>query len=425
MLCKNCGKELPIPGKFCPFCGAAIETTSVQDETTVFTSLPEDLNGPIDTSAFDAAMRDVHNMMQEDTVSDPLAPTDPHIPTPQELSAAQRARTSGTPHTTRFSTPQTEEQPYRKPSRGKKGAMVALVVLLIAAVIGGGVWFFLSRRPDENLTLAEKYMKHGEFDKALSYFVAAQSDARDPAALDSTIQLLQDFAAAQAYVDNKQYTEALVALKQLQNRVTDPDSPVYAAIEELIAKAQGAQSDAKFDADLQEAAGYLADKKYDAAAGKLDSLAADDTLTAEQKKQVSELQKQLTEAQESQKRQEENQQQQAKQKEKFSERIDTQEGNDQKISAAATAEEELELTATSFEAWDTLLTDMYSHLATVLNADQYAAEEASYKTWIEERDKGAENAASQSEDKTEAQLAAASFKQSYTKARCYKLLDMM
>lgn len=425
MLCKNCGKELPIPGKFCPFCGAVIETTSAQDETTVFTTLPDDLNGPIDTSAFDAAMRDVHHMIHEDTVSDPLAQTDPHIPTPQEFAASQRTRTPSAPHTTRFNTPQSDEQPYRKPSKGKKGAVIALVVLLIVGLIGGGVWFFLSQKPDENLTLAEKYMKHGEFDKALGYFEAAQSDARDPAALEGTIQLLKDFAAAEAYVGNKQYTEAIVALKQLQNRVTDPDSPLYSAIAELITTAEGAQLDAKFDADIQEAANYLADKKYDAAAGKLDSLAADDSLTAEQKKQVSELQKQLTEAQESQKRQEENQQQQAAQKKKFTERIDAQEGNDQKIAAAQTAEEELELTATSFEAWDTLLNDMYGHLASVLNADQYAAEEASYKTWVEERDKGAENAASQSEDKTEAQLAAASFKQSYTKARCYKLLDMM
>ena len=425
MLCKNCGKELPIPGKFCPFCGASIETTSVQDETTFFTSLPEDLEGPIDTSAFDAAMRDVHQMIQEDTVSDPLAPTDPHIPTPEELSAAQRPRSSSTPHTTRFSAPQTEEQPYHKPSKGKKGAIIALVVVLIAALIGGGVWFFLSRRPDENLTLAEKYMKRGEFDKALTYFQAAQDDARDPASLNNTIQLLQDFAAAKAYVDNQQYTEALVALKQLQNRVTDPDAPMYTAIEEMIEKAQNAQSDEKFTTDIQEAAGYLADKKYDAAAGKLDSLAADDSLTDEQRKQDTDLQKQLTEAQESEKRQEENQQQQAEQKQAFSARIDTQEGNDQKIAAAKTPEEELELTATSFEAWDSLLNDMYTHLATVLNADQYAAEEANYKSWIEERDKGAENAASQSEDKTAAQLAAASFKQSYTKARCYKLLDMM
>ena len=32
MLCKNCGKELPIAGKFCPFCGAAVEQTGVNDE---------------------------------------------------------------------------------------------------------------------------------------------------------------------------------------------------------------------------------------------------------------------------------------------------------------------------------------------------------------------------------------------------------
>ena len=72
----------------------------------------------------------------------------------------------------------------------------------------------------------------------------------------------------------------------------------------------------------------------------------------------------------------------------FSNRIDEQEANDQKISAAATPEEELELTSTSFEAWDTLLSEMYDYLATVLNADQYASRKPAYKTWVEERDKG-------------------------------------
>ena len=68
---------------------------------------------------------------------------------------------------------------------------------------------------------------------------------------------------------------------------------------------------------------------------------------------------------------------------------------------------------------------MYDYLATVLNADQYAAEQESYRSWVKERDEGAANAAAQSEDATDAQLASASFKQSYTKARCYKLLDMI
>ena len=48
-----------------------------------------------------------------------------------------------------------------------------------------------------------------------------------------------------------------------------------------------------------------------------------------------------------------------------------------------------------------------------------------YKKWVAERDSGAENAASATEDSTQKQLASYSFKQSYTKARCYKLLDMM
>ena len=81
MLCKNCGKELPIAGKFCPFCGAAVEQTGVNDETAVFTTLPDDMKapkdpvetGPIDTSAFDAAMRNEKQQLPvDDTAADPL-----------------------------------------------------------------------------------------------------------------------------------------------------------------------------------------------------------------------------------------------------------------------------------------------------------------------------------------------------------------
>ena len=104
---------------------------------------------------------------------------------------------------------------------------------------------------------------------------------------------IKDYQSAEDYVGNGQYTEAIAALKQLQNRVTDPDSAMYKAIEDLLDKAQSAQSDDQFNSDLDEAQSYLDDKKYDAASGKLDSLANDDSLTDDQKKQVKELQKQL------------------------------------------------------------------------------------------------------------------------------------
>ena len=309
MLCKNCGREVTIAGKFCPFCGAPIEQTGANDETAVFTTLPDDLNGPIDTSAFDAAMRDAHPGVSG--ASDPLASTDPHIPTAQELprmqsAAPRRMDNEAAPHTTRFdSRPPMNDRPYRRPSAGKKVGVIVLVIVLIAALIGGGVWFFLSRKPDENLTLAEKYMDRGDFDKALSYYEAAREDAKDPSAIDAAIQLLRDYQDAQDYVENGQYTEAIAALRQLQNRVTDPASALYDAIDDLIAKAQSAQSDSQFAADMEEAQSYLDDDKLDAAAGKLDSLAGDDSLTDEQKKQLAELQKKLEDARASQQRQQE------------------------------------------------------------------------------------------------------------------------
>lgn len=439
MLCKNCGRELPIAGKFCPFCGATVEQEGVNDETAVFTSLPEDLKGPIDLSAFDEVMRQGH---PSGGAADPLAATDPHAPRPVQRPApntppVRRTTTGGgtpprrtdggsaAPRTTYYSERDPDDRPYRKPSKGKRAAVVTLVVVLVLALIGGGVWFVLSRQPDENLTRAEKYLDRGDFDKALESFRAAQGEAKDPSALESTIQLLEDFRTAQDYVENAQYTEAIVLLKQLQNRVTDPASSLYAGIEDLLEQAEAAQADSDFAADIAEVESYLADKKYDAAAGKLDSLDADDSLTSEQKKQVSELREQLTKAQEAEKQQEETQQQQAEKKESFSSQMDTLEQNDLQIASAATPEDELALTASSFEQWDNLLVQMYDYLATILNADQYAAEEESYRQWVEERDSGAENAAKESADETAGQLASYSFKQSYTKSRCYKLLDLM
>ena len=169
----------------------------------------------------------------------------------------------------------------------------------------------------------------------------------------------------------------------------------------------------------------LAEGKDGAAAGKLDSLAADDSLTADQKKQLEDLREELTKAQEKEQQKQENEEKQNEQRSTFSSRMDELESNDLQIASAATPEDELALTASSFEAWDTLLVEMYDYLATILNADQYAAEEESYKQWIDERDSGAANAAKESSDETAGQLASYSFKQSYTKARCYKLLDLM
>ena len=191
-------------------------------------------------------------------------------------------------------------------------------------------------------------MDRGDFDKALSYYEKAAEEAKDPTAINAAMQLIRDYQNAEDYVDNEQYTEAIAALKQLRDRVTDKDSTMYKSIEDLLSKAQSAQSDSTFASDLEEAQGYLEDDKLDAA-----------------------------------------------------------------------------MTASSFEQWDELLSEMYDYLAGVLNADQYASEEENYKQWVAERDSGAENAASATEDSTQKQLASYSFKQSYTKARCYKLLDMM
>ena len=315
MLCKNCGKELPIAGKFCPFCGAAVEQTGVNDETAVFTTLPDDMKdpvetGPIDTSAFDAAMRaEKQQLPVDDTAADPLADTNPNIPNPSiPTQAAMRPidtppvrRTAGTPErrTTYYNgEADPKDSVYKKPSKGKRGLIIALVVIIVAALIGGGVWYFTnSHKTDENLVMAEKYMDRGDFDKALEYYQKAQAEAKDPAALDATIQLIKDYQSAEDYVNNGQYTEAIAALKQLQNRVTDPDSAMYKAIEDLLDKAQSAQSDESVQLRSGRGTEHIwTIKSTMPPSGKLDSLANDDSLTDDQKKQVKELQKQLSDA---------------------------------------------------------------------------------------------------------------------------------
>ena len=303
---------------------------------------------------------------------------------------------------------------------------MTLVVLLVAALIGGGVWFFMNHhKNDANLTLAEKYMDRGDFDKALSYYEKAAEEAKDPTAINAAMQLIRDYQNAEDYVDNEQYTEAIAALKQLRDRVTDKDSTMYKSIEDLLSKAQSAQSDSTFASDLEEAQGYLEDDKLDAASGKLDSLEQDSSLTDEQRKQVEDMKNKLQSAKDSAQQQQENEQKKSERRQEFSSEMDELESDDLKISSAANAEDELAMTASSFEQWDELLSEMYDYLAGVLNADQYASEEENYKQWVAERDSGAENAASATEDSTQKQLASYSFKQSYTKARCYKLLDMM
>ena len=264
MLCKKCGKELPYAGgKFCPFCGAPIEQTGVSDETAVFTTLPDELSGAdnapadggIDLSAFDAARRQSRQALEEaeeaTAAIDPLAETMPQpsaAPRPAQRPASRPQPQQDAPRTTYYGgRPDPEDRVYRKPSKGKRAAVVTLVVLLVAALIGGGVWFFMNHhKNDENLTLAEKYMDRGDYDKALDYYEKAAEEAKDPTSIQAAIQLIRDFQNAEDYVDNEQYTEAVAALKQLRDRVTDKDSTMYKSIEDLLSKAQSAQSDSAF-----------------------------------------------------------------------------------------------------------------------------------------------------------------------------------
>lgn len=413
MLCKKCGKQLPIAGKFCPFCGAPTEQIGVNDETAVFTPIPEE-QAPIDVTAFSEVLSDNAPASRE-TESSAVQPS---ARAPQRLDSAQRP--SG-PRTTYFDD---DDTPYRKPTAAKKGGIILLVIVLVAALIGGGIWFAASRKPDENLTQAEKYMQRGKFEDALSAYQAALADAKDPAEIQLLINQLTDYLAAIDYIDNAQYAQAMALLDGLSGRV-DALSPLADAIDAAKEKARTEEKSTNFKDDTDQISSYISEKKYDQADALLSTLEMDSSLTESQRSQISALREELTQAQEAASRQEQTQQEQQKQKQSFADRMDKLEEDDKKIASAPTPEEELVAVSTSFEAWDTLLADIYDYLETSLSAEAYATEEAAYAAWVKERDDGAASAAAGNTDETSASLAKVSFQQSYTKARCYKLLKDM
>ncbi len=425
MFCKNCGRELPPDSNFCPSCGtpqAVGDGSDVNDETMIFRKSEEE-EEPIDLSAFEAVLSE-KRPEPEPEESEEIFEGEPmeEVVQPQRPKYVPKKRIDA-PHTTYF---EREHEPYRKPSAGKKVLVTLLVLLILGGAAGGGVWYYLNNRPDTSyLEAAGKYMLRGRFEEALNAYENALADAKDPSAIKLIIDQLKSFQKAESSFKNGDYASALATLGDLEGRITDTGSELYKKVGEMQEKARQAMSDGEFAKDIEEAQGYLNDGKYDAAAGKLDSLSADSNLTEEQQNQVSNLRSELEEAQSTAQRQEENRQQKEAKKEEFRQAIAALEENDKAIVDAKTPEEALELTSISFEGWDVLLTDMYDYLATILNADQYAAEEADYKKWIEERDSGASNAKNESSEEAAGNLAATSFKQSYTKTRCYKILDKM
>ncbi len=426
MFCMNCGKELPEEGNFCPYCGATKTVgneTGVNNETMVFK--PSDDDEHIDLSAFEAALSQSGRRATPDDIIDapePLIPIEEPEPEPQPRPA--QGKRIDAPHTTYFQPGQ--QKPYKKSSAGKKVAVTLILILLLGSAAGAGVWYYINNRPDtSSLEAAEKYMLRGKFDDALNSYLDALADAKDPSSIQLQIDRLRSFEQAEDFIENGDYASALATLGDLQGRITDTGSELYSQVEDMQEIARQGLADGEFAKDLQEAQDYLNDGKYDAAAGKLDSLSGDEELTEEQRNQVENVRAELEKAQSTAQKQETDRQEKAAKKEEFRKAIADLETSDETIANAKTSEEALELTSISFEGWDSLLNEMYDYLATILNADQYAAEEANYKKWQEERDSGANNAKTKSPEEASGNLASVSFKQSYTKTRCYKLLDMM
>lgn len=437
MLCKKCGKEIPVSGKFCPYCGFAQDYTGANDETAMFTpvtdptpaSEPTPVREPdeslIDASAWNAAREEdikISGFIDEANRFDDSALTDTDEAISPETKTSSAA---GKPTTTYFDAPETEEKPYKKP-KSKKPLVITLVCLLIAALIGGGIWYVSTHKSDENLTLAEKYMEKGKFEQALEAYQAALGEKNNNTTeIQTQISLLNDYLTAKKNLEQGEYAQALALLSSLNDRITDKTSTLYDAVQSLIEETNAQQSNSQFETDIADAASNIADKNFDRAAAILDSLSADTSLTSDQKKQVTKLREELEEAKKTADRQQQGEEDKKQKKQEYNERINTLEKNEKDIASIDDTEKALEATSTSFEAWDSLLSDMYDYLSKTLNAEAYATEEESYKTWVKERDAGAENAAKDIEDETAAALAKASFKQSYTKTRCYKILDLI
>lgn len=425
MLCKKCGKELPIRGQFCPFCGAETEMIGANDETAAFVPPTE------------APGSKTHDDML--TPSQTINVSDLDAAIQKEITNTIRTNVSGsqqTKETTYFDEDETPSQrvtPYKKPGKGKKVAIFILVVAIIAAIAGGVVYWVQNSGDNEYLSLAERYMQQGKFEEALENYQLALVDAKDPSAIEDQISYLEDYFTAQNAYEAGEYTQALAYLNSLYNRLPDQTTKLASAIEALITDIQDAQNNAAFSSDLQTASGYIEDGKLDQASGILDGLEAESDLSSDQKKQISSMREALEAKKAEEQSKQESEQKQQETRSSFSTRMDELEAYDRKLSSASTTQESLEITSSSYESWDVLLSDMYDTLETTLNVDAYAAEETSYKDWITERDTSAKNAYDEILKKEEdpqsdaalakADLARVSILHSYTRARCYKMLE--
>lgn len=147
MFCPNCGRELDEAAKVCPACGALTEPAE-QPAPAWEAAAPE---APEPVEAFEpveaAEAVEAIEPVEAAETAEPEAPAE--APAPLEAPAAFEAPIPASPA---FSAGEPVAVEAKKPS-AKKGLLIGLGCVLLAALIGFGVWF-LTRRSEPDLAQA-------------------------------------------------------------------------------------------------------------------------------------------------------------------------------------------------------------------------------------------------------------------------------
>ncbi len=154
MYCVHCGTANPADATFCQKCGKQLPVTD-QDEPTI-SSIPSTLSTPKENTPYSNTP-----YASADTVYAPPPPS-PYVPT------------------TSVKTSPPELSPVQK-SKSRRGIILALVIVVIAAVIGTGAYVYVNRStPEKTITTYYSALVQNDFQTAYNQLsTAAQSSTSE------------------------------------------------------------------------------------------------------------------------------------------------------------------------------------------------------------------------------------------------------